>query len=478
MLWLPELIESGLSLPLSLRAAPALAGALLSEPGPPVVAALGEALCEPSLAVWTVHRAWSLERAELRAVAAAAEWLARHAPTVLDWGDARSTQAGDERLADEYRGLATTSTHIAALARDSALGGEFAREADEAYWLGLLHATDGWWKLAAKRHGDSVVPAAGRPPPWLAGALGYLCAPSAPPPSGAAALVARARQADADQGPAAGRLSPEVDRAAPKGAAVLAASLPTLAALVRGRPRGDFDRLEAAKLEAMAEFAAGAGHEINNPLAVIAGRAQLLLDGEPNAQRRRELAVIHSQAMRVHEMIADMMLFARPPKPKLARCDLRQILQEVVSEIRLKAAERNVEVSLELPGDSDSVDVDPVKADATQLAAAVRAICDNALAAVDRGGRIGVGLERTGPPEHRFVAIVITDDGAGISAGVRPHLFDPFYCGRQAGRGLGMGLAKAWRIVRGHQGRIEVDSQLGLGSTFRIVLPAGQTTGP
>src|SRR5690606_20308915 len=74
--------------------------------------------------------------------------------------------------------------------------------------------------------------------------------------------------------------------------------------------------LEREKLEALAEFAAGAGHEMNNPLAVIAGRAQLLLKDETDAQKRRELAVIHAQAMRVHEMIADLMLFARPPQPR------------------------------------------------------------------------------------------------------------------------------------------------------------------
>ncbi|HWB09456.1 MAG TPA: HAMP domain-containing sensor histidine kinase [Pirellulales bacterium] len=476
MLWLPELIESGLSLPLSLGAAPALAAALAGEPNQPVIAALGEALCEPSLAVWAVHRAWSLECAEIRSVAAAAEWLARHAPTALDWGNAQSTQAGDERLSDEYLYLTTTTARIAGLAYDYALG-DFALKADEAYWLGLLHATDRWWRLAARRRSDAGAPVdtVPQPPPWLAEALGHLQNVSVPPMAGIVAVVARARTVASDEVPSPGCHPPEADRPASKSAAALAASLPSLAALARGRSRAEFDQIEAAKLEAMAEFAAGAGHEINNPLAVISGRAQLLLDGESNAQRRRELAVIHSQAMRVHEMIADMMLFARPPRPKLAPCDLRRVVLEVVSEIRLKAAERNVDVALDLPNETDPVEIDCIEADSNQLVVAVRAICDNALAAVDRGGEIRVRLEQTveGSPCRTFIAIVVTDTGAGISAEVRPHIFDPFYCGRQAGRGLGMGLAKAWRIVRGHQGRIEVASRPGLGSTFRIVIPAG-----
>ena len=83
------------------------------------------------------------------------------------------------------------------------------------------------------------------------------------------------------------------------------------------RLEADFDRaVESEKLEALVEFAAGAGHEINNPLTVISGRAQLLLRDETDPERRHALALIVAQAMRIHEMIADLMLFARPPRPE------------------------------------------------------------------------------------------------------------------------------------------------------------------
>ena len=96
----------------------------------------------------------------------------------------------------------------------------------------------------------------------------------------------------------------------------------------------DFQRtLEVEKLESLAEFAAGAGHEINNPLAVISGRAQLFLREETDPERRRELAVINSQAMRVHEMIADLMLFARPPRPRSVTCDLVAILDSIAADM-------------------------------------------------------------------------------------------------------------------------------------------------
>ncbi|MGD0384000.1 MAG: histidine kinase dimerization/phospho-acceptor domain-containing protein, partial [Thermoguttaceae bacterium] len=86
------------------------------------------------------------------------------------------------------------------------------------------------------------------------------------------------------------------------------------------------ETVEAEKLEAMAEFAAGAGHEINNPLTIIAGRAQLFLQGETDPERRRSLALVNSQAMRIYEMIADMMLFARPPQPNFAPVDAAKII--------------------------------------------------------------------------------------------------------------------------------------------------------
>src|SRR5262245_21085375 len=84
-------------------------------------------------------------------------------------------------------------------------------------------------------------------------------------------------------------------------------------------------RLEREKLAGLMELAYGAGHEINNPLANIAARAQTLLEDERDPERRRKLQAIHRQAMRAHEMIADLMLFARPPKLELAPADLRQI---------------------------------------------------------------------------------------------------------------------------------------------------------
>ena len=251
--------------------------------------------------------------------------------------------------------------------------------------------------------------------------------------------------------------------------------LPTLAGKLARLQRLEtaFDeQLESEKLAALAEFAAGAGHEINNPIAVIAGRAQLFLREERDPERRRELAVMNVQAMRVYEMIADMMLFARPPAPKLSDCELAPLLDKLIGELQSQAAERRIELRRE--GDREPL---VVRADADQLSAAIRALVENAIEAMPEGGRVQIHLARAlaanGAVDEtgQAIEIIVRDNGPGISPEVRRHLFDPFFSGRGAGRGLGLGLSKCWRIVTNHGGRVEVESTPGAGATFTVRLP-------
>lgn len=223
------------------------------------------------------------------------------------------------------------------------------------------------------------------------------------------------------------------------------------------------EELERAKLEALAEFAAGAGHEMNNPLAVISGRAQMLLRDEQNPERRRELGIIRAQAMRVHEMIADLMLFARPPLPERGRCDLSAVVDAAITALRPKAELLQIGLSRE-----DEAAACEAVVDATQISMALRAVIDNGLNALRLEGRIEVELREV-DAEH--AEIEVRDDGPGIPAAVREHLFDPFFSGREAGRGLGMGLAKAWRIVTNHGGTIRAASSPEKGATFVLRIP-------
>jgi signal transduction histidine kinase len=246
------------------------------------------------------------------------------------------------------------------------------------------------------------------------------------------------------------------------------------------------DALAAAKIEALKEFAYGAGHEINNPLANISARAQTLLRDETHPERRRMLAAIHRQAFRAHEMIADLMLFARPPQLERREVDAAAIVRQVVAECAADAQAQATRLSCELPEAALRVYADPV-----QLAVAVKAVVRNALEALAAGGNVTVVVgrivvetsaseaagfhRRLGRDLHRTggaIEISVADDGPGFSPREQAHLFDPFFSGREAGRGLGFGLCKAWRIVTDHGGEIAVASQAGRGSTVSIVLPA------
>lgn len=228
------------------------------------------------------------------------------------------------------------------------------------------------------------------------------------------------------------------------------------------------ERLQREKLASLKELAYGASHEINNPLANIATRAQTLLRDEGDPERKRKLATIAAQAFRAHDMISDMMLFAKPPRLQRDRFDLAQLVQEIVDECRSEAESQGTAVRAEFAA---SV---PVHADRTQLGVAIKAVVRNALEALAADGTINI---RVRPPSEGdagdWISISIRDSGPGLSEEVQRHLFDPFYSGREAGRGLGFGLSKAWRICELHGGRIDVRSEPGFGAEFTLCLPAG-----
>ena len=222
------------------------------------------------------------------------------------------------------------------------------------------------------------------------------------------------------------------------------------------------EELERQKLDAIKELAYGASHEINNPLANIAARAQTLLREETQPDRRRSLEAIHQQAMRAHEMISDLMLFARPPQLVCKPFDVRELVSELVAKLAAEAASRQIKLNWKIPEQ-------PIlfTGDRQQLYVALSAVCDNALEAIGRDSEISITLGKT----DESTAIRVTDNGPGIPSEVREHMFDPFYSGREAGRGLGFGLSKCWRIVTQHGGSVDVESNDELGATITIRLP-------
>lgn len=231
------------------------------------------------------------------------------------------------------------------------------------------------------------------------------------------------------------------------------------------------EALEARKLAAVREFAYGAGHELNNPLAIISARAQSLMVEELSPDRSRALASIVAQSQRGHNMIADLMVYAKPPEPRFESLNLTEVLESVTPQFRQQVAHNDITVETSLAC------TPTIRADRTQMELLVWSVLKNAEVAVASQGWIGVCLEhldRPLPDEPRgagWLRLAIEDDGPGLDQRSREHLFDPFFSGREAGRGLGFGLCKVWRIVSQHFGRIRMESSPRGGCRLVVELP-------
>ena len=242
----------------------------------------------------------------------------------------------------------------------------------------------------------------------------------------------------------------------------LADRLETVGEAIRSRIETEEPSRRKARLDALGEFAAGAGHELNNPLAVILGRAQLLLATSRDADTTRSLKAIITQAQRSHRILRDLMYIARPPEFRPRPCQPDDIVKASLREARDEAETRGIRLFAELrdPAPRAWVDPDPIR-HLTDV------FVRNALEATPAGGTIRVV---TGGDEHGF-SLTVRDDGRGMTASEQAHLFDPFFCGRQAGRGLGLGLPRAAKILERANGELRWHSSPGQGTTFQIRLP-------
>ncbi len=233
--------------------------------------------------------------------------------------------------------------------------------------------------------------------------------------------------------------------------------------------RGRVAREEPARrrqmLDALAEFAAGAGHELNNPLAVIVGRAQLLLSREDDADSSRSLRAIIAQAQRAARILRDLMYVARPGEPRLRACLPEEVVRSCLRDLQGEAEARGVRIVAEArePGLRVWADPDPLR----QLA---DILTRNALEATTVGGLV----QFTAGGDARTLRWTVHDNGRGIGPAEGLHLFDPFYCGRQAGRGLGLGLPRAARIVEQAGGELRWQSVPGQGTSFHVTLPVSE----
>ncbi|MGH7177277.1 MAG: HDOD domain-containing protein [Tepidisphaeraceae bacterium] len=226
--------------------------------------------------------------------------------------------------------------------------------------------------------------------------------------------------------------------------------------------------LRSRTLISVGEMAAGAAHEMNNPLAVISGRSQLLAAQLADAKHKAAAHLIHEQSHRLSQIISELMDFATPTAPKLADTDVSELLDRALHQAKTQSesADRTVELTV---SDVPNVSVDP-----EQVAGAIAEVIDNAFQATDEKKDKGAGVQihAAFDPYSNRVVLSVTDNGAGMDEVTLRRAFDPFFSSKPAGRRRGMGLAKALRWVESSGGSIRLESHPSQGTRAIVLLPA------
>ncbi|GAB6063328.1 ATP-binding protein [Deferrisoma palaeochoriense] len=230
--------------------------------------------------------------------------------------------------------------------------------------------------------------------------------------------------------------------------------------------------LQAEKLTSLGVLAAGVAHEINNPLTSVAGYAEALLrrfraHGELASDPRLEdfpeyLDVIVREAHRCKTIIESLLSFSRKSERGVGEVDLRALIDEVLQLLGPMARSQGTALLVDT-----QTDVPGVRGDATALRQVILNLATNALQAVGEGGTVRIRLRH----ERGDAVLEVEDDGPGIPEPVLEQIWNPFFTTKDVGKGLGLGLAVSYNIVRRHGGEISVRSAEGLGSTFSVVLP-------
>jgi len=218
-------------------------------------------------------------------------------------------------------------------------------------------------------------------------------------------------------------------------------------------------------LNALAEMAAGAAHELNNPLAVISGRAQLLAEAQSDQETKEILKQIYENAREASGIIEDLISFAEPRQPRAAVTDVKKMLDETIQLTSRKTNIENLDVNIEVADNVDSVFVD-----SAQIVSAIANIISNAVESYeDKSGPIQISADMDEPGD--MVELLIKDQGCGMDAEMLKKATQPFFSAKPAGRKRGMGLAYAARFIQINKGLLNIKSEPENGTTVTIYLP-------
>jgi len=224
--------------------------------------------------------------------------------------------------------------------------------------------------------------------------------------------------------------------------------------------------IQAEKLSSIGLLAAGVAHEVNTPLAVISSQAQILQKQmPPDDPMARTVDKIIKQSFRASEIVNNLLKFSRVSGSEYAELDLNRIIRETLSLVEPMLRASNISLNAQL-----SPSVPPLFGNSGKLQQVFMNLIMNARDAMPRGGDLTLATEC----ENSTIHVEVSDSGVGIPPDHLSKIFDPFFTTKSKSRGTGLGLAVTYGIIREHSGKIEVESALGRGTTFRLEFPTAR----
>ena len=230
---------------------------------------------------------------------------------------------------------------------------------------------------------------------------------------------------------------------------------------------------ETEKLAALGQLAAGVMHEINNPLATILACCEALAlrhETLPAAERTAHdeyVKIIDTEVQRCRRIVESLLAFSRPKAGEKRRVDVNGVVDQTLFLLKHHARFKRLNVVRELTPDLPRVLADPER-----LIQSFMALMLNATDAMEARGTLTV-RSRLNPRRGDELLLEFIDTGTGIPEDQLPKIFEPFFTTKPQGRGTGLGLSICYGIVADHRGRIEVESEMGVGSNFKVYLPVG-----
>jgi two-component system NtrC family sensor kinase len=225
--------------------------------------------------------------------------------------------------------------------------------------------------------------------------------------------------------------------------------------------------LQAAKLAAVGEMAAGIAHELNNPLTTVTGFSEIVLDElAEDSPHRTELEMVLQEARRASGVVRRLLDFSRQGERLRASADLNEVVNDVIALTRHLILTNDVILKLELDDNLPWISIDT-----NQMKQVLLNLIHNALQAMKNGGELIVSTYPARRESRDWIVMSVKDNGTGIPHEDQIRIFEPFFTTKGDRGGTGLGLSVTYGIVTDHGGSIEISSKLGNGSTFDVWLP-------